>query len=145
VTGLALAALLCVSPASAGEAAAVPAGQASGARVNMSLIEGLNAIGKPELVGVFAYVAEQYAPYAFGDLLVRDRGALRDFADKVRADMKAANGLTDWDHAVCAVVVNAITGASTPSKPKKKTMSAINECVLSPVLTLQEIAARRKR
>jgi hypothetical protein len=76
---------------------------------------------------------------------VRDPGALKDFAGKVRADMKAAGGLTDWDHAVCAVVVNAVTGASLASKPKKKTMSAINECVLSPVLTLQEVSARRKR
>lgn len=151
-----IAALLAVtlaasSPASAGQVASpistAGASTNAGTMVSLSLIEALAAVRKPELAGIFSFVAEKDAPFAFADLMARDKKALKAYMEKLDDDRKAANGLTDWDHAVCASLVNLYSSpiASTFGKPDEKRMSKINECVLAPVVPLEEIVSRRKR
>jgi hypothetical protein len=119
--------------------------EASGNLVSGALIEALIAIEKPELGGVFSYVNEKNAPRAFADLLARDPKSMKRYADKLKADMKAAGGTTAWDHEVCATLVNYYAGPPMPGlkAPDAKRLKALNETVLSPVKDLQEIVMRR--
>lgn len=119
----------------------------SGGVVDLSLVEALAAIKQPELAGVFSFVPDKYSSFAFADLMARDKKSLKRFLGKLKADRKAAGGLTAWDHAVCATLVNLYASPLSVSfvKPDHKRMSAINECVLSPVVELSEIVAKRKR
>ena len=112
-----------------------------------SLIEALTAVGKPELGGVFTYIGEKNAPLAFADLIARDRKAMKRYTGKLGDDWKAAGGLTAWDHEVCATLVNHYAGGEMPGikKPDAKRLKALNACVLSPVMELQEIVSRRSR
>jgi hypothetical protein len=110
-----------------------------------SLIEALTAVKKPELGGVFTYVGEKNAPQAFADLIARDSKAMKLYTAKVGADQKAAGGVTAWDHQVCATLVTHYAGAEMPGlkKPDEKRLRALNACVLSPVMDLQEIVLKR--
>lgn len=112
-----------------------------------SLIEALIAVGKPELGGVFTYVGAQNSPRAFADLIARDSKAMKRYTGKIMDDRKAAGGLTAWDHEVCAVLVNHYAGAAMPGikKPDEKRLKALNDCVLTPVMELQEIVTRRSK
>ena len=112
-----------------------------------SLIEALTAVKKPELGGVFTYVGEKNAPQAFADLIARDSKAMKLYTAKLSADQKSAGGLTAWDHQVCATLVTHYAGAEMPGlkKPDEKRLKALNACVLSPVMELQEIVLRRSR
>ncbi|MBI2788489.1 MAG: hypothetical protein HYX59_07390 [Elusimicrobia bacterium] len=113
-----------------------------------SLIEALKAIEKPELGGVFTYVGPQNAPRAFADLIARDPKAMKRYTGKLMDDLKAAGGLTAWDHEVCATLVNHYAGAvEMPGikKPDAKRLKALNDCVLAPVMELQDIVMRRKK
>lgn len=113
-----------------------------------SLIEALKAIEKPELGGVFTYVGPQNAPRAFADLIARDPKAMKRYTGKIMDDLKAAGGLTAWDHEVCATLVNHYAGgAEMPGikRPDKKRLKALNDCVLAPVMELQDIVMRRKK
>jgi hypothetical protein len=115
--------------------------------VSLSLIEALAAIRQPQLAGIFSFVAEADAPFAFADFLARDKKAMKAYLNKLGDDRKAADGLTDWDHEVCASLVNLYGSplAATFGVPEPKRMSQINECVLSPILPLEAIVARRKK
>lgn len=113
-----------------------------------SLIEALTAVGKPELGGVFTYVGDKNAPRAFADLIARDPKAMKRYTGKIMDDLKAAGGLTAWDHEVCATLVNHYAGAvEMPGikKPDAKRLKALNDCVLAPVMELQDIVMRRKK
>jgi hypothetical protein len=113
-----------------------------------SLIEALTAISKPELGGVFTYVGDKNAPTAFADLIARDPKALKLYTKKLEADRKAADGLTAWDHHVCATLVNHYAGPTIMpgiKRPDDKRLKALNDCVLAPVLELSDIVARRKK
>jgi hypothetical protein len=135
----------------AGGPAAVTAGSApmsSGGMVSLSLVEALAAIKQPQLAGIFSFVAEPDAPFAFADLLARDKKALKLYLEKLDGDKKAANGLTGWDHSVCASLVNLYASpmaAAFGGAPEEKRMSQINQCVLAAVVPLEEIVARRHR
>jgi hypothetical protein len=152
---LALAALLA-SPSSALAAEAaraaaaarpVPTSSAGPSVVNLSLIEGISAIELPQVTGLFSFIAEQDASFAFADLVARDPKALKRYLNKLREDKKLSNGLTEWDHEVCATLVNLYASSlgAALSKPKPKDFEFINECVLAPVVPLSEIVSRRKR
>ncbi|MFI5347630.1 MAG: hypothetical protein ACHQ51_14745 [Elusimicrobiota bacterium] len=119
----------------------------SGGMVSLSLIEALAAVRRPELAGIFSFVSEKDAPFAFADLLARDKKAMKLYLEKLDEDRKAGNGLTDWDHAACASLVNLYASpiAATFGKPEESRMSKINQCVLAPVVPLEEIVSRRKR
>jgi hypothetical protein len=113
-----------------------------------SLIEALTAIGKPELGGVFTYVGDRNAPRAFADLVARDAKAMKNYTSKLGDDRKAGGGLTAWDHEVCATLVTYYAGGGAMpgvKKPDAKRLKALNDCVLSPVVELQEIVSRRKK
>lgn len=134
------------APAEASAAASAPADGVG--MVDASLIEALAAIKKPEVAGVFSFVSEKDSPFAFADLLARDRRSLKRYLKKLDKDEKAAHGLTPWDHEVCASLVNLYASplAKTFGKPDEKWLSKINECMLTPALPLSQIvAARRKR
>ena len=116
--------------------------------LSASLIEALAAIDKPELGGLFTYVGDKNAPTAFADLVARDPKAMRRYAAKLAADNKAAKGQTAWDHQVCATLVTYYAGGGTMpgvKKPDAKRLKILNECVLVPVLELQDIVSRRKK
>lgn len=147
-------ALLLASPvpalaADAAKAAAprIPTASAGPSVVNLSLIEGISAIELPQVTGLFSFIAEQDASFAFADLVARDPKAMKRYLNKLRDDKKLSNGLTEWDHEVCATLVNLYASSlgAALSKPKPKDMEFINECVLSPVVPLSEIVSRRKR
>ncbi len=113
-----------------------------------SLIEALQAVEKPELGGVFTYVGEKNAPIAFADLIARDAKAMKRYTAKLAVDKKAAGGLTAWDHQVCGTLVNHYaSGAQMPGikRPDKKRLKALNNCVLTPVIELQDIVQRRDK
>lgn len=139
---LLLGAVLLVSPLFAATAARAQE------MLSGSLIEALSAIKKPELGGVFTYVGTENAPRAFADLIARDKKAMKRYAGKLDDDRKAAGGLTAWDHQVCATLVNYYAGgAGMPglTRPDKKRLKSLNDCVLAPVMELQEIVARRNK
>src|SRR5262249_31477265 len=113
IRAAALVVLLCApSRAAAPAAAAAPraqalaAGPAGGGMVSLSLVARLSAVKRPEWAGVFSFIAEKDAPFAFSDLLARDAKTLKPYLGKLDDDMKVAGGLTEWDHAVCASLVN---------------------------------------
>jgi hypothetical protein len=115
--------------------------------VDLSLIDTLDAIGEPQLGGVFKYISDQYAPFAFAEILAADKKAMKRFLAKIDDDHKAAGGISQWEKTVCAVLVNTYqnTPDDDPLKPDKKRMSVINRCMLVPVVTFQEILMRRRR
>jgi hypothetical protein len=121
--------------------------QAEGGMLSGSLIEALKAIEKPELGGVFTYVGAENAPRAFADLIARDAKAMKRYTAKLADDRKVANGLTPWDHQVCATLVNYYASIPMPGikKPDAKRLKALNECVLSTVVELSEIVEKRNR
>ncbi len=132
-------------PAPAGAAAVAPAD--GNGMVSLSLVEALAAIKEPQLAGIFSFVSEKDSPFAFADLIARDRKARRRYLGKLDADRTAAGGLTPWDHQVCASLVNLYASplGSTFGTPGKKRMASINECVLSAVVPLEQIVAKRKK
>jgi len=115
--------------------------------ISLSLIEALSAIKQPNLVGVFAFVTEKNAPFALADLLARDKNAMKRYLDKLDGDFKAANGLTEWDHEVCASLINLYGSpmANTFGVPEPKRMKQINDCMLAPAIPLESIVAKRKK
>ncbi len=110
-----------------------------------SLIEALKAVEKPELGGVFTYVGDKNAPTAFADLVARDAKAMKRYTAKLADDRKAAGGLTAWDHQVCATLVNYYAGGAMPGtkRPDAKRLKMLNDCVLTPVMELQDIVMKR--
>lgn len=151
---LALAVLLALpaaasaaNPAAAAPAKAPPRASAGPAVINLSLVEAVTAIEMPQISGLFSFIAEQDASFAFADLLARDDKAMKKYLRKLENDKKVAKGLTGWDHEVCATLVNLYSSAlgATLRQPPAKSMAFINECVLAPVVPLSEIVSRRKR
>lgn len=117
--------------------------------IDLSLIEALTAVEMPQFAGLFSYIPEQNAPFAFADLLMLNKKYLKRYLNKLEDDVKVANGLTPWDHAVCAVLINKYETSSGASlkinRPDKKRMTQINECMLSPIISLQELVMRRRQ
>jgi hypothetical protein len=136
----AAAAFAATTPASA------PMANSTG-MVSLSLVEALAAVRQPQLAGIFSFVPEKDAPFALADFLARDPKALKSYLGKLDDDRAASHGLTEWDHGVCASLVNLYASplAATFGKPDQKWLSKINQCVLAPVVPLEEIVARRKR
>ncbi|HAZ08988.1 MAG TPA: hypothetical protein DCZ01_10840 [Elusimicrobia bacterium] len=133
---------VCLPAAAATTPSPVPS---SAGVINLSLVDALTAIEEPRLSGIFSFIAEQDSTFAFADLLARDKKALKRYLVKLQADLKAANGLTGWDHEVCATLVNLYSSpfSSTLEKPDPKKMSQINNCVLAGTVALADIVARR--
>ncbi|MFI5360737.1 MAG: hypothetical protein ACHQ49_02105 [Elusimicrobiota bacterium] len=150
-TALAAAAFALASPALAGAPAAAAAkapAALSGAgceptgMISLSLIEALTALRQPELAGIFSFVAEKNAPFAFASLVARDKKAMKLYLNKLDGDFKTAAGLTEWDHEVCA---SLITLYSSQLSADPKILKRINDCMLAPTVSLEELVLRRKR
>ena len=127
--------------------AAQEAAQAPTGMISFSLVEALAAMKEPQLAGVFSFVSEKNAPFALADLLARDKKAMKLYLDKLDGDFKAAHGLTEWDHDVCASLINLYGSpmAGTFGVPEPKRMKQINDCMLAPAIPLETIVAKRKR
>lgn len=125
----------------------VPTASAGPSVVNLSLIDGISAIELPQVTGLFSFIAESDASFAFADLVARDPKSMKRYLNKLRDDKKLSNGLTAWDHEVCATLVNLYASSlgAALTKPKEKDFGFINECVLAPVVQLSDIVSRRKR
>ncbi len=141
---LAAAASAAPSASSAPAAAAPPRAIPRPGMVDRSLIDDVNFMEEPDLVAVFAYVPLDRQPAALAELLTRDRRGLKLYTEKLQRDMKAAGGLTDWDHEVCVVLINRYETVSDRSGlPDKKRMSIINQCLLSRVVPYNELFLKR--
>ena len=142
---LAAAAFALAIPARAGTPATVRA-EPTG-MISFSLVEALAALHQPQLAGIFSFVSEKNAPFAFADLLARDKKSMKLYLDKLDGDFKAAAGLTEWDHEVCASLINLYGSpmAATFGAPDAKRMKQINDCMLAPSVSLADIVARRKK
>ena len=115
--------------------------------ISFSLVEALAALHQPQLAGIFSFVSEKNAPFAFADLLARDKKFMKLYLAKLDGDFKAAAGLTEWDHEVCASLINLYGSpmAGTFGAPDAKLMKKINDCMLAPGVPLETIVARRKK
>ena len=157
--GLALASPVLGAPAAARASNATSAAAQAQARaqaaqasapsgmISFSLVEALAALHQPQLAGIFSFVSEKNAPFAFADLLARDKKAMKLYLNKLDDDFKTANGLTDWDHEVCASLINLYGSpmAATFGVPDEKRMKQINDCMLAPNVPLESIVSRRKK
>jgi hypothetical protein len=137
---------LAGTPAAARPASALAGGGATGV-ISLSLIEALTALHQPQLAGIFSFVAEADAPFAFADFVARDKKAMKLYLNKLDADRKAAKGLTEWDHEVLASLINLYGSpmAGTFGKPDEKRMRQINDSMLAPVVPLEAIVAGRSK
>jgi len=137
--------LILVAALAAGVAAApdpVPGGV-----LNLSCIEALAAIGQPNLAGVFSFISEKDSSAAFADLVVHDGKALKKYVEKVGRDFKVAGGVTDWDHEVLMFALGIFSGplVQTLEKPSVRILARLGELSLAPKLSLEAVAARRKK
>jgi hypothetical protein len=152
-TALAAAVFALASPALAGAAGAArtPAAGIQEAEpmgmISFSLVDALAALHEPQLAGIFSFVSERNAPFAFADFLARDKKSMKLYLNKLGEDVKAARGLTDWDHEVCASLINLYASpmAATFGRPDDKRMKQINDCMLAPSVTLETIVSKRKK
>ena len=128
--------------AQAKEQACAPTGM-----ISFSLVEALAALHQPQLAGIFSFVAEKNSPFAFADLLARDKKAMKLYLNKLDDDFKAAAGLTDWDHEVCASLINLYSAPLPPGfeRADEKRMKQINDCMLARNVSLEEIVSKRKK
>jgi hypothetical protein len=113
--------------------------------VNLSLVEALSAVEKPELAGIFGFVPEANAPFALADFLMRDRSSLKRFIKKCREDYKVAQGVNAWDKQVLLFLVGLNGSAPMMGlKPMPESwMDRVNDLALAPGLPLQIIVQRR--
>ncbi len=118
----------------------------SGGIINLSCMEALAAIEKPELAGVFSFVAEKDSANAFANLVVQKGGSLKKYAAKLEQDSKAAGGITVWDHESVLVVLSLLAGplADTLEKPSAKVTRQLSELSLVPAVSLETVSAKRK-
>jgi hypothetical protein len=114
---------------------------------NPSCVEALVAIGESRLTGIFAFVSEKDSAAAFADFLMRDKSALKKFVAKDEKDLKELQGLSQWDHDVISAALAFLASplAETVEKPAAKVVARLNELARSPVLTLEQIAAARRK
>jgi hypothetical protein len=143
MTSLILAAVLAAGSVR-GAAAPDPA---PGGVLNLSCMEALAAIGQPNLAGVFSFISEKDSPAAFADMTAHDAKALKRYVAKVDKDFKAAGGVTTWDHEALMFVLALHAGplAATFQKPSSSVVDRINALSLAPTLSLEAVAARRKK
>lgn len=82
--------------------------------INMSLMDALVAIRRPELAGVFSFVPDSQSTMAMADLLMRDHASLKRFLKMVEADQKKLKVINAWDKEVCLHIVAAAAHQTVP-------------------------------
>ncbi|MDD5629635.1 MAG: hypothetical protein PHU21_11260 [Elusimicrobia bacterium] len=132
---------------SAQEPGPAPGPSAQGSVLDLSCIEALAAVGEADLAGVFSFIPEKDLPAAFADLVVNDGKALKKYVAKVGRDFDDAGGITTWDRSALLAVLALYSGPAAPTleKPSPKVMARINELSLAATMSLEQVAARRKK
>ena len=118
-----------------------------GTMLDLSCMEALVAAGHADLAGVFSFVSDKDASAAFADFTVHDRIALKKYIGKLQRDFKNARGISVWDHSVVLRIL-ALYGsplAQVVEKPSESLFKILTELSLAPTMTLEELAARRKK
>lgn len=118
-----------------------------GGLINLSCLEALVAINQPGLAGVFSFITEKDSPAAFADLVAHQGKSLKKYVAKLDQDLKAAGGITTWDHEAIVFALALFSGplAQTLEKPPQKLVSKMTELSLAPTLALEAVTARRKK
>lgn len=113
--------------------------------LNLSCVEALAAIDEPRLAGVFSFIPEKDTPQAFADLVMHDRKALKRYVKKLEKDMKAG-GVTTWDHESVTFALQILSSplADTLEKPSGSEREALDMAARAPVLTLEQMTAKRR-
>ena len=119
--------------------------------IDMSVVEVLVAIERPELAGIFTYVPEPQLAVAMADFLLRDQASLKRFIKKGEKDLKQAKAVNQWDKEVYLHLVAAGSGGmSIPGvQPMKKSLLdrvsllSLSQGIPLQLLVQQRTAARR--
>lgn len=114
--------------------------------LNLSCMEALVAIEHPDLAGVFSFISEKDTSAALADYLSHNKVAMRRYVEKLEADLKAAAGVTAWDHDVIMRVLDLYASplAETLQKLPESSKKRLMELSAAPTMSLEDIAARRK-
>ncbi len=144
----ALAAFLLAASAAVPAAAQYAGGQAPAAPniIDMSVVEALVAIQRPELAGIFTYVPESQLSVAMADFLLRDGPSLKRFIKKGEKDLKQTKAVNQWDKEVYLHLVAAGSGGmSIPGvEPLKKNLvDRVSRLSLSQGIPLQLLVQQR--
>ncbi|MBI3551074.1 MAG: hypothetical protein HY077_01035 [Elusimicrobia bacterium] len=115
--------------------------------INLSCVEALITIDQQGLAGVFSFIAEKDEPAAFADLIVRSHKALKKFVAKVEKDKKLASGISAWDRDALQFALGIYDSplGATLENPGDKLKARIKELAAGPVVTLEQIAAARRK
>lgn len=114
--------------------------------INMSLMEALVVIRRPELAGVFSYVPEAQSTVAMADYLLRDPASLKRWVKKAEADLDKLKVVDGWDKEVCLHIVAAAPLGTAPPGAKplpKRLFDRIARISLAQAVPLQVILQRR--
>ena len=129
-------------------ASAAEPGQTVTQVLNLSCVEALVAVGRPELAGVFSFVKESDAPMAFADFVARDKKAFKKFFGKLEADAKLAMSLTAWDHLAVTALVSlhgSPLGETLDHKPAPVQIQRLAELSQLPTITLEQMTSMRRK
>lgn len=114
--------------------------------LNLSCVEALVAVMRPELAGVFSFIKEEDAPRAFADMVARDKKALKKYLGKLEDDFKLTQSLTPWDRDAAGALV-ALYGSplaeTLENKPKPQQVQRLAELAAAPTIPLEQMTARR--
>jgi hypothetical protein len=115
--------------------------------INLSCVEALASVGQAAIAGVFSFIPEKDSPAAFADLLAHNRKAMKKFLAKAEKDLKEVSGVSIWDHQALqfTLLIYGSPLAETLEKPSTGLISRISELVAAPVLTLEQMTARRRQ
>ncbi len=114
--------------------------------LNFNCLEALAAVGKSDLAGIFSYVPDKDTAAAFADLLVHQPKVLRKFLAKGEGDVKQVGGISQWDHDAAAYAISIFSlppAALAAPKPSSSQLKRLRALADAPVLTLEEMTARR--
>lgn len=141
-----LAAFAAGAPAAAQDAIGIePPQMEQGGVLDLSVIEALAALKRPELSGVFAFVPESRTSIAFANLLLADpksRGRYLKFCEKTHGD---AGAVSRWDKQVLLLLVGMNGQGELPVgvKPMSdKDRKRINKLALVPGVAIEELRGR---
>jgi hypothetical protein len=113
--------------------------------IDLNCIEGLVAIERPKLAGVFSFITEKDTTHAFAILLAGDKKAFKKFVEKGEADFKKAGAVTMWDHQVLLNVINLLASPLPEiEQPGEKLKARAVKLSLAPTAELKDITLKRK-
>jgi hypothetical protein len=114
--------------------------------IDLNCMEGLVAVERANLAGVFSFIPAADTSHAFADLIAHDKKLVKKFAAKVDDDFKKAGAVTVWDHEVVMNLLSLLGSplAATLDDPGAKVKERLSMLGLAPTGSLQDIALKRK-